>query len=106
MKVLIDESLPKRLKRLLPGHRVTTVPEMGWASKQNGELIRLASEQFDVFLTGDQNLIYQQNLSGLDIAVVMLGARNNRFDSLAPLMPQVQKALETIEPGDIVRVRI
>ncbi len=56
MKMLIDECLPRKLKHELPGHEVRTVPEMGWAGKKNGELLRLMSGQFDVFVTIDRNL--------------------------------------------------
>ncbi len=105
MKILLDESLPKRLKRLLPSHKVVTVPEHGWASKKNGELLRLANEQFDVFITIDQNLTYQQNLKGLNLAIIVLSADSNRYKSLEPLMPSVVQALENIQPGQVVRVR-
>ncbi len=104
MRILIDESLPRRLKRELPGHDVSTVPEKGWAGKKNGELIRLAAREFDVFVTADQNLIFQQNLSNIRIAWILLVAESNRFDALMPLMPHVIEALETIGPGDIVRI--
>ena len=60
MRILLDECLPKRLKRDLTGHTARTVPEMGWAGKENGELLALATGQFDVFLTVDRNLSFQQ----------------------------------------------
>lgn len=104
MKVLLDECLPRKLKDELPGHTVSTVPQMGWAGKQNGELLRLAAEEFDVFVTSDQNLQYQQNLSVVRLAVVVLVADDNRLESLHPLMPGVQEALLDVEPGHIVRV--
>ena len=74
MRVLLDECLPRRLKRELAGHETRTAPEMGWASKRNGELLALAVGQFDVFLTADRNLSYQQDLSSFDIAVVAASA--------------------------------
>jgi predicted nuclease of predicted toxin-antitoxin system len=74
MKVLLDESLPRALKRELETHEVVTVPELGWAGKDNGELLRLASAEFDVFATADQGLQYQQTLTVYDIAVVTLAA--------------------------------
>ncbi|MGB8643860.1 MAG: DUF5615 family PIN-like protein [Anaerolineae bacterium] len=100
----MDESLPRRLKRLLPGHDVITVPEQGWASKKNGELLQLAAGQFDVFITIDKNLVYQQNLTGINLAIIVLGAHSNRFDILEPLMPRVIKALERIEVGQVIRI--
>ena len=78
MRVLLDECLPRRLKRELVGHEARTAPEMGWASKRNGELLALAIGRFDVFLTADRNLSYQQDLSSFDVAVVVLVAPSNR----------------------------
>lgn len=89
MRVLLDECLPRRLKRELVGHDVRTAPEMGWASKSNGELLALAAGTFDVFLTADRNLSYQQDVSAYDIAVVVLIARINNLDELRPLVPQI-----------------
>jgi hypothetical protein len=93
VRVLLDECLPRRLKRELVGHDATTAPEMGWASRRNGELLGLAVGQFDVFLTADRNLSYQQDLSSFDIAVVVLVARSNRLDDLRPLVPRVLEML-------------
>ena len=93
MRVLLDECLPRRLKFELVGHDVRTAPEMGWASKTNGELLALASEEFDVFLTSDRNLSHQQNLSAFDIAVIVLIAASNRIDDLRPLVPRILDTL-------------
>ena len=67
MRILLDECLPKRLKRDLVGHEARTVPEMGWASKKNGELLVLAEAGFDVFLTVDRNLSFQQDIARLKV---------------------------------------
>ena len=104
MKILIDESLPARLRFVLPDHDVVTVPQMGWAGKRNGELVQLIANQFDVFLTVDQNLEYQQNLAGISFAIVVLAAPSNKFETLKSLIPEVQKRLKTIKRGDIVRI--
>jgi hypothetical protein len=72
MKVLLDECLPRKLKNEVIAEFVTTVPEVGWASIQNGTLLRLGEQEFDVFLTNDQNLEHQQNLKRLDLAIVVL----------------------------------
>ncbi len=104
MRLLLDESLPRRLGRELPGHQVVTVPEMGWAGKTNGELLSLARGEFDAFLTADQNLQYQQSLSESDIPIVVLGAQTNRFDDLKSLIPDVLSALEKIRPGEVISV--
>jgi len=104
MKLLLDECLPKRLKRELVEHTVITVPEQGWASKKNGELLRLAENEFDVFITADKNLPYQQNLQNINLAVVILIAPNNSLETLKLLMPQVRAVLETIQLGQVVRI--
>ncbi|MCH8281734.1 MAG: DUF5615 family PIN-like protein [Chloroflexi bacterium] len=104
MRLLLDESLPRRLKQELSSHEVVTVPEMGWAAKSNGELLSLAEGQFQVFLTADQGLQFQVNLSRAEISIVVLAAHSNRFEDLKPLISQVLAALESIQPVDVVRV--
>lgn len=99
MRVLLDECLPRRLKRELPSHDARTAPEMGWASKRNGELLRLAEREFDVFLTVDRNLQHEQNLASFDIAVIVLVARSNRFEDLRPLMNTVRESLSIAKRG-------
>ena len=96
----------KKLKRELPGHEVMTVPEAGWASKKNGELLRLMTGQFEVFITIDGNLQYQQKLKEMTVAFVLLISVNNKFENLKPLMPLVLKSLETIQPGDVIEVKL
>ena len=105
MKVLLDECLPKKLKREVEADEVKTVPEMGWAGKKNGELLRLAEEEFDVLLTNDQNLEHQQNLKRFDLAFIVLAAGTNDIDDLKPLMPRANKAMRIILPGEIEYVR-
>ncbi len=104
MRVLLDECLPRRLKRELVGHDARTVPEMGWASKRNGELLALAVAEFDVFLTADRNLSYQQDVSAFDIAVVVLVAQTNRIDELRPLAARVLDVLATAKRGVVTLV--
>jgi len=77
---------------------------MGWASKENGELLALASGRFDVFLTVDRNLSYQQDLTAFDIAVVVLVAPSNRLADLRPLMPKVLEILPAIVPRQVTLV--
>ena len=84
MRVLLDESVPRQLRRFLRGHKVRTVQEMGWSGKSNGELLALAGPIFDVFLTVDQNIEYQQNLRLADIPILVLAARTNRLADLQP----------------------
>lgn len=104
MRVLLDECLPRRLKRELVGHDARTVPEMGWASKRNGELVALATDKFDIFLTVDRNLSYQQDVSDFDIAVVVWVARSNTIDELRPLVPQVLESFATAKRRAVTMV--
>jgi len=77
MRILLDECVPRALKRHIKGHEIQTVPEAGWASKKNGELLELAKGRFDLFLTVDQNLQYQQNLHGPSVAILLVAAADN-----------------------------
>ena len=105
MRILLDECVPRPLRRELPGHEVRTVVEMGWTGKRNGELLRLlAAEHFAVFLTADQNLQYQQNARTLQVAVVVLVAPTNQLDDLVPLMPTVRTMLGSLQAGVVVEV--
>ena len=104
MRLLLDECVPKRLRRELPGHDARTVQDLGWAGIKNGALLRLANGQFDALVTVDQGVEYQQNLSGLSISVVVMMAPSNDVDDLRPLLPSVQEALAKLRPGEIVRV--
>jgi predicted nuclease of predicted toxin-antitoxin system len=104
MRVLLDECVPRKLKRDLANHEVLSVTERGWSGVENGELLKLAEAEFDVFLTVDQNLKYQQNLASFNIALILLIARNNGRKALLPLMPEVRRELESIKPGDLVRI--
>lgn len=101
MRVLLDECVPRPLRAELSGHDVTTVGEMGWSGKKNGELLKLMTAQgFNVLLTVDQSLRYQQNLQAAGVAVIVLIAARSRLQELVPLMPSVQQALTTIKPGE------
>lgn len=104
MKLLLDESLPQDLRLHLSDHEVVTVPFRGWASKRNGELLSLACTEFDAFVTADQNIEHQQNVTQLDIAVIILVARSNRLQDLLPLLPHLVGALSSARPGQIYRV--
>jgi predicted nuclease of predicted toxin-antitoxin system len=104
MRLLLDECVPKRLKRELRGHEARTVQDLGWAGIKNGALLRLANGQFDVLLTVDQGIEYQQNLSGLSISVVVMMAPSNDVDDLRPLLPAVEQARATLRPGEIIQV--
>lgn len=106
MKVLIDECAPKALKHTLAahGHESLTVQEAGWSGKQNGELLGLAETKFDVLITVDTNLQYQQNLVERKIAIIVIQSPSNRLDELRPHFAACLSALANIQPGDIVFV--
>jgi DNA-binding transcriptional LysR family regulator len=105
MRILLDECVPRRLRRELPGHDVRTVTEMGWSGKKNGALLALMVAQgFDVLITVDQNLHHQQNLRVVGVAVIVLVAASNRLAELVPLMPSALVALSSIGPGDVVEI--
>jgi hypothetical protein len=103
MRILLDECLPRQLKRELRVHDVRTVPEVGWAAIKNGELLRLAAGQFGVFLTIDQRLERQERLSP-GLSIVTLVARTNSIDSLRPLVPAILEALDSLTPGQRLRI--
>jgi len=92
------------LRRELHGHDVKTVEEAGWPGVKNGELLRLAAKGFDVLLTVDRNLEYQQNFSGLTLAVIVVDAASNDVAVLRPLMPAVREALPKARPGTVTHV--
>jgi predicted nuclease of predicted toxin-antitoxin system len=104
MRILLDESLPSELKAELPGHDVRTVQEAGWSGLSNGELLARAVGSFDVFVTADQNLQYQQNLSALPVAVVVLVARSNRMQDLRPLLSGLLASLPKLSARALTRI--
>ena len=99
MRVLLDECIDWRLARDLAGHEVKTAQQMGWATIENGALLRLAASRFDAFVTVDRNLSFQQNVPKFSIAVIVLRAKTNRLADLRSLVPTLLAALETAEPG-------
>jgi hypothetical protein len=104
MRVLLDECLPRKLKREFPAHEARTVPEMGWATKKNGELLKLAVDHFDVLVTVDRSLAYQQNITSMSISIVSIKSRSNRLIDLLPSVPKILEALTKIQPGQIIRI--
>jgi hypothetical protein len=105
MRLLLDECVPRPLKEDLSGHDVEHVVDMGWSSKRNGELLKLmVAEKFKALLTVDQNIEFQQNLTGLGIGVVIVHARTNRMKELRPLLPKILEALSKLQPEQIIRV--
>lgn len=104
MRILLDEDLPRRLGSLVLGHEVATVQRSGWSGIKNGKLFAMASARFDVFLTMDGNLEYQQNLSALPIAVLVIEAVSNRMEHLEPIVPSILRALQQVVPRTLSKV--
>ena len=104
MRLLLDESVPSRLRRSLPGHEVRTVVEMGWSGVKNGKLLALAAHDFDAFVTVDKNLPYQQNLTTLPIALVVLDSDSIELPALLTLVPELEHQLASLKPKSYVRV--
>jgi hypothetical protein len=104
MRLLLDESVPSRLRRFLPNHDVKTVVDMGWGGIKNGKLLALAATGFDAFPTVDKNLPFQQNLATLPVAVVVLDAYSNELAALLPLVQQIEQALSSLQPRSYVKV--
>lgn len=102
MKILLDESAPRVIKRLLPHLQIQTVQEMGWTGKGNGELLRLAEEQFDVFVTADKKLRYQQNLARQGLGIVVIPT--NQVPVVSRLIGDIERAATTITAGMIVEI--
>ncbi|MEP6673126.1 MAG: DUF5615 family PIN-like protein [Chthoniobacter sp.] len=99
MKILLDECIDRRLARDLKGHVVKTAPQMGWADIKNGRLLALAEKEFEVFVTMDRNLSFQQHLPKFQIAVLVLKAYSNRLVDLQPLAPKILAVLPTLQVG-------
>ena len=101
MRVLLDECVDWRLARDIVGHDVKSAREMGWTTIKNGELLTLAAREFDVFVTVDRNLSFQQNLTAFSIAVIVLHAKTNRLADLKLLMAGLLSAIESTAPGAV-----
>jgi predicted nuclease of predicted toxin-antitoxin system len=107
VRVLLDEQLPRHLARELRGHDVSTVQQKGWAGLKNGELLRMAADAgFEVFVTADRNLEFQQNLSQTALGVILLVAPSNVLENLLPLVPGLLTAIPKSRSGRILRVEV
>ena len=104
MKLLLDECVTRYLKRDLAGHEVHTVEEAGFKGLENGDLLNAASGVYEVLITVDQNLPYQQNIAGLNIAILILAAKRNSYVRLKPLIPRGLSALESMKVGDVIPI--
>ena len=103
-RVLFDEDVPRQLRRDLAEFDIRTVQEEGWSSVLNGELLRRASDSFDVLLTADKRLQYQQNIPQFRIGVVVLATIDTRLPHLRSRVAQIRSAIETVAPGTVLIV--
>ena len=106
MKAFIDECVDWRLARDIIGHEVKTARQMGWSTIKNGELLALAVNEFDVFITVDRTLSFQQNLPAFAIAVIVLRASSNRLADLKPLVPELLACVSSAKKGAVEYVRV
>jgi predicted nuclease of predicted toxin-antitoxin system len=106
MRLLLDESVPSRLRRSLTDHSVRTVVEAGWSGVKNGKLLALAATEFDVFITVDKNLPFQQNLAALPIALIVLDSLSNELSALLPLVPALLRELTSLNPKSYTLVKL
>jgi hypothetical protein len=106
MRIILDECLPRRLLRDLPSHAVTTVPGQGWAGITNGDLLKRIEPEFDIFITMDSNIIHQQNVEGLRVSLIILHGPNSRYETLQPLLAQIQNAIANAKPGFVVHLGV
>lgn len=104
MKVLVDECVPFKLVRQLLGHTFQTAQQMGWSGYKNGDLLAKAEREFELFLTGDRNLEYQQNLKGRKIGIVLLST--NHWPTLKQHVPLLQTAIDSARAGEFTTVEI
>lgn len=102
MKIIIDECVPHIVKKRLPERQIKTVQEMGWAGVKNGELLKLVEAEFDIFITSDKNLPYQQSLQNRNFAILLLPS--NQVPIIENLLPQIDEVLEEIQPGDFIEI--
>lgn len=104
MRILIDECLDWRIFHAFSGHDCVSTQKMGWGGLTNGELLREAEGEFDVLLTGDRNLSFQQNVSVFDIAVIILHSKSTQLHQTLPLIPKVLECLSTIRSGEVIDI--
>lgn len=104
MRVLLDECLPARLKRALPGHSVRTVPETGWRGSKDGELLRLAAKSFDVFVTIDRSMESQHDLGSFRLGFIIAHVKSNRLLDFQPVLSGLTEAIGKVKPGEVIHI--
>jgi hypothetical protein len=105
MRILIDECLDWRPSRALTGHVCVSVQKRGWGGLKNGKLLACAEAEFEIFLTADRNLSFQQNITKFRIGIIVLAAPNTQLSETLPLMPKVLAALPNVRPGEVVLIK-
>ena len=105
-RVLLDENLPRKLRRELLDFTVRTVQEQGWTSYANGQLLGRAQEHFDVLLTADRRLQFQQNLARFDIGIVVIVTPSLRFRIIRTAIAEIREALRTVGPGSVIQIPV
>ena len=106
MRILLDHCMPENFRKLLPAHVISTTAEMGWDSLSNGRLLCAAAEQFDVLLTVDKGIRYQQNLRNLPLSIVVIRAQSNSLRSLEKCVTAINEALAKLQPRQFVEVAL
>lgn len=106
MKILLDECIDRRFAGEIEGHEVVTVPQAGWAGIKNGELLTRPQTQFDVFITVDRNLAFQQTIPQFTIAIIILQAPTNRLKDLRPLLPKLLETISIAPKGHVSRISL
>lgn len=108
IKVLLDECLPKkliyRIRELDEDFLVKSTPDMGWAGLTNGELLAISENEFDVFITSDTNLSFQQPIPSTKMQVILMKAQTNTYDDLLPLVKKLQSLIKDHQPGEFIKV--
>ena len=104
MRILLDENIPRKLKHAFSGFVVSTVPEMGWSGTSNGKLLDQAEGIFDVLITFDKGIQYQQNFTDRTIIVITLIAYHNKVEYLLPLIPETLEELKNARPGQVINI--
>ena len=105
MRVLLDEQLDRRLKQLFDAEiDAITVADAGWKGMKNGQLLRTAQTEFDAVITMDKGIEHQQNLSNLEMGIIILSAKSTRYVDVAPLITEVNQILESLTPGQVIHI--
>ena len=104
MKILLDENVHHGFRNILSSHDVFTVQFMGWSGVKNGQLLKMADGKFDVLITLDAGILYQNDFTDISLSVITLVSKNIKLEALLPLVPELIKTLSFIKPGQVVNI--